>query len=483
MSLTKVSYSMISGAQVNALDYGAVGDNSTDNTAAIQAAIDAAKLTGAQVWIPPGEYKISGSLNLYENVTLIGSNNKLPRNTKKSTRIYQTADEHCIVVANSEPNWSVRGIDFKFTGVTSTKAVIYVQYSSSFVLEDLTFESFEYGYLSNNSWSVTIRNVTAIDCRYSFYNGTPGSPSIESGTSHTYNNCWVWYPKQNGAGFTANGLHYSTYINCFCDHVPTGTVVFKTFQCPSISFIGCAAEDFLGGSVLSCLETNAQFTGCEFLFFAGNTTATTAFEIGGKISFINCAVRDANLLSRTIDWWTFYSQGLLGPAPDGTNKSLVTIIGNETLGLTYSKRRDVLFFGSDSEVAGMYAQSSVYDGIPTRYSLLVQTATGGALPHNVCDLTRRVYVEYNVWADLTQCNEYIVIKGIYPGQSAANSFGNTSTYYKLSSISTNPAAPTVIGSYGGVDMLMYRDLVDQMLKVSMSATGQNYFYMISFNCY
>lgn len=66
MSLTKVSYSMIKGAVVNVLDYGAVGDGATDDTAAIQAAINAVNngtYSGA-VFFPAGVYKITNSLTI-----------------------------------------------------------------------------------------------------------------------------------------------------------------------------------------------------------------------------------------------------------------------------------------------------------------------------------------------------------------------------------------------------------------------------------
>jgi hypothetical protein len=48
MALTKVSYSMITGSSTNVLDYGAVGDGTTDDTAAIQAAIN----SGNAVYFP-----------------------------------------------------------------------------------------------------------------------------------------------------------------------------------------------------------------------------------------------------------------------------------------------------------------------------------------------------------------------------------------------------------------------------------------------
>ena len=55
MSLTKASYSMITGAPANVLDYGATGDGTTDDTAAIQAALDA----NTCVTFPEGTYRVT----------------------------------------------------------------------------------------------------------------------------------------------------------------------------------------------------------------------------------------------------------------------------------------------------------------------------------------------------------------------------------------------------------------------------------------
>lgn len=60
MSLTKVSYAMINGDPVNVLDYGAVGDGIANDTAALQAAA----AIGKPIYLPEGNYLITASITL-----------------------------------------------------------------------------------------------------------------------------------------------------------------------------------------------------------------------------------------------------------------------------------------------------------------------------------------------------------------------------------------------------------------------------------
>lgn len=81
MALTKAHNRMIAGAYVNVLDFGATGDGTTDDTAAIQAALDYAKSSNNNtVFFPAGEYLVTSTLTVaatrtvgyFNTVNLIG---------------------------------------------------------------------------------------------------------------------------------------------------------------------------------------------------------------------------------------------------------------------------------------------------------------------------------------------------------------------------------------------------------------------------
>ena len=88
MSLTKASFSMIDGALFNVLDYGAVGDGVTDDTAAIQAAIDAAQTQGGGiVKLPYGQFLISQLVLSGSQVVLEGSVNAYTYSNPQTTSV------------------------------------------------------------------------------------------------------------------------------------------------------------------------------------------------------------------------------------------------------------------------------------------------------------------------------------------------------------------------------------------------------------
>jgi hypothetical protein len=112
MTLTKATYSMIEGATVNVLDYGADKTGVTDSTAAIQAAINAANSAGGGcVYFPSGVYTIGTTtyLTLQSNVSLMGdgpsSQLKLADNTPISPSL-------AALVAINETNILIENLYF-----------------------------------------------------------------------------------------------------------------------------------------------------------------------------------------------------------------------------------------------------------------------------------------------------------------------------------------------------------------------------------
>jgi len=78
MSLTKASYSMINGAPINVLDYGAVGDGVTNDTAAIQAAID----SGNSILFPNKTYLVTSlDFSSWSGIVQCLGTIKVPANT------------------------------------------------------------------------------------------------------------------------------------------------------------------------------------------------------------------------------------------------------------------------------------------------------------------------------------------------------------------------------------------------------------------
>jgi hypothetical protein len=69
---------VVAESMVNARDHGVKGDGKTDDTSALQAALNAAQKNGPVCYLPSGKYRLDGSLVVPPGVTLCGASGGVP---------------------------------------------------------------------------------------------------------------------------------------------------------------------------------------------------------------------------------------------------------------------------------------------------------------------------------------------------------------------------------------------------------------------
>lgn len=238
MSLTKVSYSMIAGAPVNVIDFGAIGDNSAINTTAIQACIDS--LTNGGIIVFPSGTFVSGALTVgNSNITFdLSSGATLKFSTLGAgvTAITVNANNFAITggklqgpaasayVANEiglkmiGTSTSVRksGLELRNVEITQFGAHgVYCQFVDNILLTECYIYYCGYSgasFLSCNNGIATdnkILNITPGTSGNMYgisltHDSTDYSSDPNAGTKQATNPfCWNWYVGQNYVAYNA----------------------------------------------------------------------------------------------------------------------------------------------------------------------------------------------------------------------------------------------------------------------------------------
>jgi hypothetical protein len=160
MALTKVSYSMITGAPANVIDYGADPTGVADSTNAIQAAIDANDLT----YIPVGTFRIDGTIQAKGFKTTILEGNLLRDATysASTTPIWQFNCQRGVLTGSGQltsENDSPEGIVLFGSqdpaSLPNQANVLWCELSGVFLVGN------QNPYVSNNSKGVAFRSIEA----------------------------------------------------------------------------------------------------------------------------------------------------------------------------------------------------------------------------------------------------------------------------------------------------------------------------------
>lgn len=151
MSLTKASYSMITGAPINVLDYGAVGDGTTDCTTAFQSAITYCTTNNRELYVPSGTYKITDTLTKAGSYVGVNIRGEGAGNSILEFSSITTPNKSCLVLiggSGSVPNNVIEKLSF--IGNQNLRA-IEIQGLGGQRIRDCKFYNFLVGGLYNNS--------------------------------------------------------------------------------------------------------------------------------------------------------------------------------------------------------------------------------------------------------------------------------------------------------------------------------------------
>jgi hypothetical protein len=237
MSLTKATFSMILGAPANVLDYGAKGDGITDDTAAIQAAVNASR----NVYFPQPSgafYKCTSPITLMQDSVVEGAN-------KQNTvvKFFGCAGFIASTAGAGTYDIQIRNISVIGDGTGVTSDGIRIDGTAgNFGLVDI--ENVIVGYFAQSGVVFIKPIVSQLRLVSSSFNGNYGFFIEGSGTSVYASSC---YANTNGSDgwYIYNDIEYSAFDACASDsNTGNGWNFNGSISTPAqaITLTSCGAE-------------------------------------------------------------------------------------------------------------------------------------------------------------------------------------------------------------------------------------------------
>jgi hypothetical protein len=294
MALTKVSYAMIAGDAINALDYGADPTGATDSTAAIQAAIDAALGTASgTLWLPKGTYAVT-SINIYptgfKSLVLVGDGPynstfvKFGSGTAPILNISGTAGGgggSGVVSKCQFKNFGIQGVVGKtFTG-------IYADTLAHFFMEGVYVINCNVGFRSLGSLIFACRSCY-------FIGNNVGFQADQSPVNSGYSNLI----KFDDCVFQANSTHHGVlnkgqqivFQNCDFEAGATGFYVASTYEdettYSSVTWSNCWWEGNSSNPVI--VDSSSTWVTMRDCTLYGPASSVTINGSGNHVNLQNC---------------------------------------------------------------------------------------------------------------------------------------------------------------------------------------------------
>jgi hypothetical protein len=339
MPLTKVSYSMIDGSAINVLDYGAVGDNITDDTQAFKdaiAALNAGNVTEV-LYIPAKNYRLTENIvfpTFSKTITVYAYGAVLNFSGLPTNQTAISSNGIVNVFAQTF-RWfgglingpSITGTNYGLVLQTDTtymfnttfNDVVIQNFATGLYCAAVAYTNFTNCFFSNNGNNVLIDNAPAgggagnisfINCKILQSKNTHGV-IINGGPQNSFENCQLTGNKGYAIALAPNSLN--SYIedtlitNCLFENNDLGSVYFtggpdvskNTWNTTLTNNVFRAAENIQSDSTAK----HYGFYFCNNYFFASTLNLNNTFYnpivvnntlLGTGVSIVNTAIYDAN---------------------------------------------------------------------------------------------------------------------------------------------------------------------------------------------
>ena len=338
MSLTKATFRMIRGADINVLDYGATGDGVTDDTAALQAAINASAASDVCIYVPAGTYKITSELTIVNDCRGItgdgASNTKFNFSGSVGLRI---GSGNPISGHKHYERFAVVG-----TGSTAGTAIFMEGSSHFYEFRDIVLQDALYGIYASNEplytgWFVNLR---AHQCGTGFYMFGDTPPRVIN--YQTWLQCTATQCTTSGFEFAAgsNGGFAMQLIAPHCENcgdgikatnIKNGTITGGYFENNTRDFNFNSSDFDIQGpnlkSSVRLLDCHTNFQAHMMAQSLLDVEGSGTLDVSGQETlyrlFTNGQISDAtrlistgtNILSKPQSWLVDYAERNAGGEP------------------------------------------------------------------------------------------------------------------------------------------------------------------------
>lgn len=296
---------------VNVQWYGAVGDSSTDNTAAIQAAVNAA--AGGVVYFPPGKYLTTGGIQVNYPTTIIGAGGwkeydyAAPDLTGGQTRIICTSATNDLFLVNSD-NVSFEKVALESRISTPAGDGIVFNRGNLMRLQNMSVKGFDINVNIVNGLDWMINGVFFIAPQT--YNLKIAHHLLPDGGDQSITSSWFY----SGAALNTTHIRYESggglkIVNTkfnesfVSSNFPLHCIdVAMTHNTVIMLISNCSFENFTGSAVKlrpAGFFANVKIEGSEIV--AQATMSSPLIDLGGGGGVLNSVVISDNIFALPAD--------------------------------------------------------------------------------------------------------------------------------------------------------------------------------------